>query len=244
MESSSSLTGGFGQIGSSKQLTADSISQFREGICLILSKWSALQLAVENEWGGRGSGLLAEQLASDILSWFTQSKGEPLFIDDLEGILDEAMLSLNTMIEDGSIEEMILQKLTHIGPTAFDNGFVCSGTNLMKLEPCRVAEKLMIMHEECLEGNYSSIQKLREAAPRTRAHQHVKQAVDSDDDSEDSGNDDKMGDDESNMMVDAPEFQPKMYPVNKPVNVPRAKEAQSEDGWTVVSSRRNKDKRN
>ncbi|KAL9356245.1 hypothetical protein Peur_049498 [Populus x canadensis] len=211
MESSSSLTGGFGQIGSSKQLTADSISQFREGICLILSKWSALQLAVENEWGGRGSGLLAEQLASDILSWFTQSK-EPLFIDDLEGILDEAMLSLNTMIEDGSIEE--------------------------------VAEKLMIMHEECLEGNYSSIQKLREAAPRTRAHQHVKQAVDSDDDSEDSGNDDKMGDDESNMMVDAPEFQSKMYPVNKPVNVPRAKEAQSEDGWTVVSSRRNKDKRN
>ncbi|KAI5587498.1 hypothetical protein BDE02_05G036800 [Populus trichocarpa] len=209
--SSSSLTGGFGQIGSSKQLTADSISQFREGICLILSKWSALQLAVENEWGGRGSGQLAEQLASDILSWFTQSK-EPLFIDDLEGILDEAMLSLNTMIEDGSIEE--------------------------------VAEKLMIMHEECLEGNYSSIQKLREAAPRTRAHQHVKQAVDSDDDSEDSGNDDKMGDDESNMMVDAPEFQSKMYPVNKPVNVPRAKEAQSEDGWTVVSSRRNKDKRN
>ncbi|XP_061971211.1 uncharacterized protein LOC133693873 [Populus nigra] len=209
--SSSSLTVGFGQIGSSKQLTADSISQFREGICLILSKWSALQLAVENEWGGRGSGLLAEQLASDILSWFTQSK-EPLFIDDLEGILDEAMLSLNTMIEDGSIEE--------------------------------VAEKLMIMHEECLEGNYSSIQKLREAAPRTRAHQHVKQAVDSDDDSEDSGNDDKMGDDESNMMVDAPEFQSKMYPVSKPVNVPRAKEAQSEDGWTVVSSRRNKDKRN
>ncbi|KAJ6996184.1 hypothetical protein D5086_009982 [Populus alba] len=211
MESSSSLTGGFGQIGSSKQLTADSISQFREGICLILSKWSALQLAVENEWGGRGSGLLAEQLASDILSWFTQSK-EPLFIDDLEGILDEAMLSLNTMIEDGSIEE--------------------------------VAEKLMIMHEECLEGNYSSIQKLREAGPRTRAHQHVKQAVDSDDDSEDSGKDDKMGDDESNMMVDEPEFQSKMNPVNRPVNEPRAKEAQSEDGWTVVSSRRNKDKRN
>jgi pre-rRNA-processing protein TSR2 len=41
----------------------------------------------------------------------------------------------------------------------------------------QVAEKLMIMHEECLEGNYSSIQKLREAAPRTRAHQHVKQVI-------------------------------------------------------------------
>ncbi|KAJ6682867.1 hypothetical protein OIU74_021006 [Salix koriyanagi] len=137
---------------------------------------------------------------------------EPLYIDDLEGILDEAMLSLNTMIEDGSIEE--------------------------------VAEKLMIMHEECLEGNYSSIQKLREAGPRTGAHQHIKQAVDNDDDSEDSDNDDRMGDDESNMMVDAPEFQSKMHQVNKPVNEPRDKVAQSEDGWTVVSSRRNKDKRN
>ncbi|KAG5244944.1 pre-rRNA-processing protein [Salix suchowensis] len=211
MESSSSLNGGFGQIGSSKQLTEDSISQFREGIWLVLSKWSALQLAIENEWGGRGSGLLAEQLASDILSWFTHSR-EPLYIDDLEGILDEAMLSLNTMIEDGSIEE--------------------------------VAEKLMIMHEECLEGNYSSIQKLREAGPRTGAHQHIKQAVNNDDDSEDSDNDDRMGDDESNMMVDAPEFQSKMHQVNKPVNEPRDKVAQSEDGWTVVSSRRNKDKRN
>ncbi|CAK7340897.1 unnamed protein product [Dovyalis caffra] len=213
MESSSSsnINRGFSQVGLVKQLTTDSISQFREGIWLILSKWSALQLAVENEWGGRGSLLLAEQLASDIFSWFTQSK-DPLYIDDLESILDEAMLSLNTMIDDGSIEE--------------------------------VAEKLMIMHEECLEGNYSSIQKLREAGPRTGAHQHVKQAVDDDDDSEDSDSDDKMGDVGSNMMVDTPEFQSKSNPLNKPVSEPRAKEAQSEDGWTVVSSRRNKGKRN
>ncbi|KAJ6876976.1 pre-rRNA-processing protein TSR2 [Populus alba x Populus x berolinensis] len=209
--SSSSKNGGFSQIGSVKQLTADSISQFREGIRLILSKWSALQLAVENEWGGRGSHLLAEQLASDIFSWFTQSK-EPLYIDDLESMLDEAMLSLNTMIEDGSVEE--------------------------------VAEKLMIMHEECLEGNYSSIQKLRDEGPRMGAHQHVKQAVEDDDDSEDSDGDDKMGGDGSNMMVDTPEFQLKTNLVNKPVNEPGAKEAQSEDGWTVVSSRRNKGKRN
>ncbi|XP_011003790.1 PREDICTED: pre-rRNA-processing protein TSR2 homolog [Populus euphratica] len=208
---SSSINGAFSQIGSVKQLTADSISQFREGIRLILSKWSALQLAVENEWGGRGSHLLAEQLASDIFSWFTQSK-EPLYIDDLESILDEAMLSLNTMIEDGSVEE--------------------------------VAEKLMIMHEECLEGNYSSIQKLRDEGPRMAAHQHVKQVVEDDDDSEDSDSNDKMGDDGSNMMVDTPEFQLKTNLVNKPVNDSGAKEAQSEDGWTVVSSRRNKGKRN
>ncbi|KAF2316880.1 hypothetical protein GH714_042221 [Hevea brasiliensis] len=126
----------------SKRLSAESLPIFQEGIFLILSRWSALQLAVENEWGGRGSGQLADQLGSDIFSWFTQSK-EPLYIDDLENILDEGMLSLNTMIEDGSVEE--------------------------------VAEKLMIMHEECLEGNYNSIEKLRQAGPRTGAHQHIRQ---------------------------------------------------------------------
>jgi pre-rRNA-processing protein TSR2 len=68
--------------------------------------------------------------------------------------------------------------------------------------------------------------------------------VEDDDDSEDSDSDDKMGDDGSNMMVDTPEFQLKTNLVNKPVNEPGAKEAQSEDGWTVVSSRRNKGKRN
>lgn len=64
--------------------------------------------------------------------------------------------------------------------------------------------------------------------------------MEDDDDSEDSDSDDKMGDDGSNMMVDTPEFQLKTNLVNKP----GAKEAQSEDGWTVVPSRRNKGKRN
>ncbi|KAB5556333.1 hypothetical protein DKX38_007242 [Salix brachista] len=235
MESSSSLNGGFGQIGSSKQLTEDSISQFREGIWLVLSKWSALQLAIENEWGGRGSGLLAEQLASDILSWFTQSR-EPLYIDDLEGILDEAMLSLNTMIEDGSIEEVIPYSLKNCSLLLLFKVHALSWVTLQGLQ--------ISLHSLLLDWFCISIQKLREEGPRTGAHQHVKQAVDNDDDSEDSDNDDRMGDDESNMMVDAPEFQSKMHQVNKPVNEPRDKVAQSEDGWTVVSSRRNKDKRN
>lgn len=35
----------------------------------------------------------------------------------------------------------------------------------------------MIMHEECLEGNYNSIEKLRQAGPSTGAHQHVRQVI-------------------------------------------------------------------
>ncbi|XP_038716840.1 pre-rRNA-processing protein TSR2 homolog isoform X2 [Tripterygium wilfordii] len=194
-----------------RPLSEEAVAPFREGIALTLSKWSALQMAVENEWGGRGSRSISEQLNSDILSWFTQSR-DPLYIDDLENILDEAMLSLNTMIEDGSVEE--------------------------------VAEKLMIMHEECLEGNYTSIEKLRHAIPQRVNHQHIRQVA-NDEDDEDDDEDDRMEDDDGpNMMVDSAGSQSSSR-VETPVNGVKSKETtQAEDGWEVVSSRRNRGKRN
>ncbi|GLT30310.1 hypothetical protein SLA2020_051140 [Shorea laevis] len=86
----------------SRQLTAESVPLFQEGIGLLLSRWSVLQLAVQNEWGGRDSCRKAELLFSDVFSFFNNSK-EPLCIDDLENILEESLLSLNTMAEDGGI---------------------------------------------------------------------------------------------------------------------------------------------
>ncbi|XP_022719232.1 aldehyde oxidase GLOX-like isoform X2 [Durio zibethinus] len=88
-----------------KKLTAESTPIFQEGIGLILSRWSALTAAVENEWGGRDSRVKANILCSDLISFFTKPKVEPLYIDDLENILEEGLLSLNTLVEDGSIEE-------------------------------------------------------------------------------------------------------------------------------------------
>lgn len=41
-----------------------------------------------------------------LLNFFCLFAAEPLYIDDLESLLDEAMLSLNTMTEDGSVEEV------------------------------------------------------------------------------------------------------------------------------------------
>ncbi|GFY90640.1 pre-rRNA-processing protein TSR2, conserved region [Actinidia rufa] len=127
-----------------RQISAESAAQLQEGISLLLSRWSALQMAVENEWGGHDSRLKSHQLAADIFSWLTQSK-EPLYIDDLENMLDEFMLSLNTEIADGSIEE--------------------------------IAEKVMIMLEECLEGNYKSIQILKETNPPRGAVPHIRQGL-------------------------------------------------------------------
>lgn len=42
----------------------------------------------------------------NVFFFFPVCPAEPLYIDDLENILDEGMVSLNTMAEDGSIEEV------------------------------------------------------------------------------------------------------------------------------------------
>ncbi|XP_062143270.1 pre-rRNA-processing protein TSR2 [Alnus glutinosa] len=200
-----------------RELSMEALGVLREGIGLVFSKWWALQMAVQNEWGGPDSGRKADQLASDIISWFTQSR-EPLYIDDLENMLHQVLESLNTLAEDGSAEE--------------------------------VAEKLMIMHEECLEGNFKSIENLRKVS----AH-HVRQVVNDDDDEDvggDDGNDNDdsssamMPDDSSNMMLDAPDQSlSNSSPIDMPVNDLRPKVAtEAEDGWVQVARRRNRGKRN
>ncbi|KAL6987144.1 hypothetical protein U1Q18_012900 [Sarracenia purpurea var. burkii] len=192
-------------LGKATQISAESAAQLQEGISLLLSRWTALQMAVESEWGGPDSRLKSKQLVADIFSWLTQSK-DPLYIDDLEDFLDEFMLALNTEIADGSIEE--------------------------------IAEKLMIMHEECLEGNFQSVQILKETHPPRRVVPHVRQAL-----SDDTGSDvESIGnDDSSEMAIDALESRSNINHEEPMVDEPRANEAvEAEDEWTKVSSRRNK----
>lgn len=112
--------GNRGVVSSRIHLKPDTLSRLREGISFLLSRWDGLQMAIQNEWGGQDSLHKSHLLAADILCWLSQSKA-PLCIEDLENLLHESMLlSFNTEIEDGSIEE--------------------------------VAEQLMIMHEEYLQG--------------------------------------------------------------------------------------------
>merc|ERR1712034_191785 len=84
-------------------------SPLQERISKLLSQWTALQMAVQNEWGGCDSLEKSEQLAYDVLSWLFQSK-ELLQVEHLENLLHERLLlSFNTEIEDGSIEEVAEQ---------------------------------------------------------------------------------------------------------------------------------------
>ncbi|XP_014492746.1 uncharacterized protein LOC106755156 [Vigna radiata var. radiata] len=191
-----------------RRLQGQSIGVFNEGIGLLLFRWSALRTAVENEWGGRESRVKADQLVADVLSWFTQSK-EPLYIDDLEDILDQGMLSLNVEVEDGSIEE--------------------------------VAEKLMVMHEEFLDGNFSSFENLRKA--KVEHGPHTTQIVnEGEDESEEDGDNETMSVDGNSSSMNTEILS---YSNNNSVNEPRPNvSGEVDDGWVVVSNKRNKGRKN
>lgn len=196
-----------------QQLTAEAAAQLQEGIGLVLSRWTALQMAIENEWGGRGTRDKSNQLNLDIFSAFTQSK-EKVYMDDIEEILDEFMISLNTEVNDGSLEE--------------------------------VAEKLMYMHEECLEGNFNSIKVLRETNVGRRPATYVRQDASDDDDSSNDGGDrnENLGNNSSDMAIDSTETQSSLGQdmIVEPV-IKQSAEV-DENGWTTVATRRNKGRRN
>ncbi|KAG8373074.1 hypothetical protein BUALT_Bualt12G0132900 [Buddleja alternifolia] len=82
------------------------MESLNERISKLLSQWTALQMAVNNEWGGCDSFEKSQQLASDIISWLFHSKAS-IQVEDLENLLHERLLlTFNTEIEDGSIEEV------------------------------------------------------------------------------------------------------------------------------------------
>ncbi|KAK1315046.1 hypothetical protein QJS10_CPA06g01927 [Acorus calamus] len=178
-------------------LSAEATSAFAEGISLVLSRWTALQMAVDGGWAGNDSRQKSDQFAPFILSWFVQSKA-PLYIDELEETLDDYLLSsFNTEADDGSVEE--------------------------------VAEQLMIMHEDCLQGNYEAIENLR----RTNAGKNSvlqSRQVPNDDESGDESLDDE--EEAMDMAVDEPSPKPDAMDKQRP------KQSIDEDGWSVVGPRR------
>ena len=48
---------------------------FEEGAVLIFARWTALQLGVQNEWGGPKSAEKAQELLQDVIGWFYNTKG-------------------------------------------------------------------------------------------------------------------------------------------------------------------------
>lgn len=186
-------------------LSAQAAAALGEGIGLVFGRWTALQMAVENQWGGRDSRAKADQLAESILSWFANSKGKHYYEDLVDMMYGTVSKSFNADFEDGSVEE--------------------------------VAEQLLIMHEECLQSNYSSVEKLRNSRAQGNAvSQSRKMVVDGDDDSSDDEDDDDDG--EPSMMDNEAGSAEKMA-----VDEPKpSKPVPDADGWTTVPPRRGRGK--
>ncbi|XP_042043748.1 pre-rRNA-processing protein TSR2-like [Salvia splendens] len=86
------------------RMTPEAAAHFGDGIQMVVSRWAALRMAIENGWGGRDSLHKSQQLGHNLFNFLTQSKDQ-VYIVDVEDILYEFMDSLNTEIQDGSVEE-------------------------------------------------------------------------------------------------------------------------------------------
>ncbi|KAL0742883.1 hypothetical protein Bca4012_084396 [Brassica carinata] len=83
-------------------------SDLRRGIGELLGRWGGLQMAVKNKWGGRDSLEKSQELAHDLFHLLSQPN--VITVDEIESFLHESLLlSFNTEMEDGSIEEVAEQ---------------------------------------------------------------------------------------------------------------------------------------
>ncbi|CAL4959772.1 unnamed protein product [Urochloa decumbens] len=176
-------------------ISAEAAAALGEGIKLVFGRWTALQMAVENQWGGRDSRAKADQFGESIHSWFCRSRGPHYFEDLVDMMYENISDSFNADFEDNSVEE--------------------------------VAEQLLIIHEECMQSNYSSIERLRNSHVQGNAVSQSRQIA-ADDDDGDSSDDD---DDDASMVEDEAAAAAEEMVVDRPRP---SKPVPDADGWTVV----------
>ncbi|CAO2832140.1 unnamed protein product [Amaranthus hypochondriacus] len=184
------------EVSKRSRLTNDAVLQLQEGISIVFSRWVEIQDAVNFGFGGPYSRALAVKFESYVFNFFMQPTKKR---------------KATLYVDD--LEDLLIENL-----------------NILCVIPCRtiveeVAELLMEMYEECLEGNYQSIQNLRESAVPNEI-QPIKVV----DDHEDV---DDLGEDESpnKMMIDN-------FP-NQEVAPPSM---EVDDGWITVTRSKKKGK--
>lgn len=176
----------------SKKLTRESFNQLQEGLSIMFSHWREIQDAVNQGFAGPYTYQKAFNLEAKVLAFFTQPNRK-----------------VSELLYIDDLEELL-----------------CEGMKSLALIPCidiveEVAEKLMIMYEECLEGNYQTIQKLRGARPIP----YVKQPVVDDNDDQDDDEDDGA----PSMMMD-------LLDINSNNEV--TSQAMEVDEWVTISRRK------
>ncbi|QDZ25108.1 hypothetical protein HOP50_16g76540 [Chloropicon primus] len=83
------------------ELTPQHVEQLRKGVILVFTRWTALQLAIANQWGGQDSEEKARVLVDKVVCWLTETK--EVYADELEDLLDNELIDdWNTQAEDES----------------------------------------------------------------------------------------------------------------------------------------------
>ncbi|CAO2827736.1 unnamed protein product [Amaranthus hypochondriacus] len=189
------------EVSKRSRLTHDAVHQLQEGISIVFSRWVEIQDAVNFGFGGPYSREIAVKFESYVFYFFVQPTKKR---------------KATLYIDD--LEDLLIKNL-----------------NSLCVIPCRtiveeVAELLMEMYEECLEGNYQSIQKLRESAVPNDI-QPIK--VVNDEDVDDHEDVDDLGEDESPnmMMID-----------NFPNQEVAPQSMEVDDGWITVTRSKKKGK--
>lgn len=118
--------------GSTGQLPLEARPLFEEAATLLFRRWTALNLAIENQWGGASSVEKADTIWAETMEWFYKHKEH--YSDDLGMELEDSLEhDFNMKLEDGS--------------------------------PYEVAKMLVLLHNELLQRNEKTLNKLRQTAP-------------------------------------------------------------------------------
>ncbi|KAI7901781.1 Pre-rRNA-processing protein TSR2-domain-containing protein [Cokeromyces recurvatus] len=162
---------------------------FEEGASYIFHNWTALKLAVEQEWGGIDSAEKREWLIDVIVDYFGK-RGKKIDIEDIEDILIQVMNDeFNTTLEDDS--------------------------------PYLVAKHLVTLFNQCIQGNYSEVERLREKNKSQNSYVAASSCVK-------QGDDDSEDDDDDDNTDDQPEDE------DEPMEETSKEPLVDEDGWEIV----------
>ncbi|CAO3613209.1 unnamed protein product [Mucor hiemalis] len=165
---------------------------FEEGASYILHNWTALKLAVEQDWGGVESGEKREWSIDVIVDHFGKH-GKKLDNDEIEDILIQIMNDeFNATLEDDS--------------------------------PYLVAKHLVNLYNQCINGNFTEVERLREKA-KTQNSFVASTCVKQGDDSDDEEGDDVQGGDSNENNKDEEDDDMEEVPEEPTVDA---------DGWEIV----------
>jgi len=208
--------------GGAVKLNADQQNVFAHVVSTVYTRWQALILAVEHQWGGVDSRQKANDARDELVTRFVNARGS-VHADEVEDYLDDMMIEqFNTEVEDGSTRQ-VAEDLVRMFQLIAKNEMEQVNAWLMKVSNIRLPNAV------------------REPG----------QDDDDDDDNDDNGEDDNDDDDEmdddddDNGMHEDEEARAEDARRKAQEDEERRmkQEVMEEDGFTVIQNRRGRKKK-